>query len=113
MRRPVATALLLVVLAAFLAPSALGMVTPPVPACCRTSGAHHCATMVPSGSETQVRGQCCPCRKLVAVSVSAATPRATQFIAPAETHSLLNQAYSEVSLSHRESPYSQRGPPLA
>jgi len=111
MRRPVAIALLLVMLAAFLAPAALAAVAPPVRACCRTAGAHHCAAMVPSGSETQIKGQCCPYRKLVAVFGSAAAPRAIQFIAPAATHSFLNQLYSEVFPSHRELPHSQRGPP--
>jgi len=111
MRRPVASALLVVMLAAFLAPAALPSVAPPVRACCRARGAHHCATIIPSGNDTQIKGQCCPYRKLVAVSGSAATPRATQFIGPARTHSFLNDFYSEVFTSHRESPHSQRGPP--
>jgi len=98
-------------LAAFLAPAALATVTTPAPACCRAAGAHHCSAMVPSGSGTQIKGQCCPYRKLVAVSVSAATPAATQASAPANAHSFLNDYYSEVFISRRESPYSQRGPP--
>jgi len=111
MRRTVAIALLLVVLAAFLAPAALATVAPPARACCRASGPHHCATIIPSGSDPQIKGQCCPFRKLIAVSGSAAAPRATQFIAPAATHSFLSQLNSEVFFSHRESPPSQRGPP--
>jgi len=111
MRRSVAITLLLVMLAAFLAPAALAAVTAPVRACCRTAGAHHCATMVPSSSDTQIKGQCCPYRKHLAFSGSAATPAATQGFAPAAAHSLLNDYYSEVFISHRESPHPQRGPP--
>jgi len=111
MRRLVAIPLLLLMLAAFLAPAALATVTKPMPACCR-AGAHHCATLVPRRGETQVKGQCCPYRKHLAFSVSAATPAARQGIAPAAAHSFLNDYYSEVFISHRESPHSQRGPPI-
>ena len=111
MRRLVAIPLLLLMLAAFLAPAALATVTPPVRACCRAAGAHHCATIIPSGSDTQIKGQCCPYRKLLAVSGSAATPRVTQAIAPAATHSFLNQLHTEVFISYRELPPSHRGPP--
>jgi hypothetical protein len=111
MRRPVATALLLLMLAAFLAPAALATITTPMPACCRARGAHHCAMMVPSGGETQAKGQGCPYRRHPAFSVTAATPTATQAAAPAPAHSFLNGYYSEVFVSHRESPHSQRGPP--
>jgi len=113
MRRPVASALLLVMLAAFLAPAALAAVTPPIRACCRTSGTHHCSAMVPSGSEggAQFQGQACPYRKPVAVSGSAAAPRATQTVALAGAHSFLNQFNFEAFISRREPPHSQRGPP--
>jgi len=111
MRRFVAITLLLLMLAAFLAPAALATVTTPLPACCRARGAHHCAMMVPRGGETQVKGQCCPYRKPLAFSVSAATPAATQAIAPAAAYSFLNDYYSEVFVSHRQLPHPQRGPP--
>jgi len=113
MRRSTATALLLLMLAAFLAPAALATVTTPLPACCRATGPHHCSAMVPSVPEggAQFRGDSCPYRKPVALSGSAATPPATQTVAPAGAHSVLHQLYSEVFLSHRESPHSQRGPP--
>jgi hypothetical protein len=113
MRRSTATALLL--LAAFLAPAAVATTTSPMPACCRAAGPHHCSAMVPSGPEggAQLQGQSCPYRKPVALSGSAATPTATQTFAPAGTPSFLNQLYSEVFVSHRELPQSQRGPPPA
>jgi len=111
MRRSVAITLLLLMLAAFLAPAAMATVTAPMPACCRARGAHHCATMVPSSGDTQVKGQCCSYRKHLAFSGSAATPAARQAIAPATAHSFINDYYSEVFLSHRESPHPQRGPP--
>ena len=115
MRRSTATTLLLLMLAAFLAPAAVATVTNPTPACCRAGGRHHCSAMVPSGTEgsTQFQGQSCPYRKHLALSGSAATPPATQTVAPAGAHSFLNQFYSEAFVSHREPPHSQRGPPPA
>jgi len=114
MRRPTATTLLLLMLAAFLAPAAVATVTTPTPACCRAAGPHHCSAMV-SGPEggAQFQGHSCPYRKPVALSESAATPRATQTVALAGAHSFLNEFYSEVFVSHREPPHSQRGPPPA
>jgi len=111
MRRFTAITLLLLILAAILAPAAVAAVTTPTPACCRAAGAHHCSAMVPSGSDTQVKGQCCPYRKPFTFSRSAAAPATTQAIAPATAHSFLNLHYSEVFVSHRELPHPQRGPP--
>jgi hypothetical protein len=115
MRRSTATALLLLMLAAFLAPAAAATLTNPLPACCRAGGRHHCSAMVPGGSEggAQFQRHSCPYRKHLALSRSAATPRATQTVALAGTHSFLNIFYSGVFLSHREPPHSQRGPPPA
>ncbi len=115
MRRSTATALLLLMLAAFLAPAAVATVTNPMPACCRAAGPHHCSAMVPSGPEdgAQFRGDSCPYRKPVAFSGSAATPPATQTVALAGAHAFLNDFYSEVFVSHCEAPHSQRGPPPA
>ena len=115
MRRSTATALLMLMLAAFLAPAALATVTTPTPACCRAAGPHHCSAMASSGTEggAQFQGHSCPYRKPVALSGSAATPRAIQTVALAVAHSSLNTFYSEVFLSHREPPHSQRGPPPA
>ena len=115
MRRPTATALLLLMLGAFLAPAALATVATPTPACCRAAGPHHCSAMVPSGPEggAQFQGHSCPYRKPVALSGSAATPRATQTVALAGAHSFLNEFYSEVFVSHRDPPHFQRGPPPA
>jgi len=115
MRRSTATTLLLLMLAAFLAPAAAATITNPLPACCRAAGPHHCsamaASMIPIG--IRVQGQSCPYRKPLAFSGSAATPRATQTVARAGAPSFLNQFYSEVFVSHREPPHSQRGPPPA
>lgn len=115
MRRSTATALLLLMLAAFLAPAAVATATNPTPACCRAAGPHHCSTMAPTGPEggAQFQGRSCPYRRPVALSGSAATPPATRTVAPAGAHSFLNQFYSEVFVSHREPPHSQRGPPPA
>jgi len=115
MRRSTAIALLLLMLAAFLAPAAVATVTTPTPACCRAAGPHHCSAMVPSATEggAQFQGDSCPYRKPVALSGSAATPPATQTVALAGAPSFLNQLYSEVFVSHREPPHSQRGPPPA
>ena len=115
MRRSTAITLLLLMLAAFLAPAALATSTTPTPACCRAAGPHHCSAMAPSGTEggAQFQGHSCPYRKPVALSGSAATPPATQTVALAGAHSFLNRFYSEVFVSHREPPHSQRGPPPA
>ena len=115
MRRSTAIALLLLMLAAFLAPAAVATVTNPTPACCRAAGPHHCSAMAPSGTEggAQFQGHSCPYRKPVALSGSAATPPASQTVALAGAHSFLNEFYSEVFVSHREPPHSQRGPPPA
>jgi hypothetical protein len=115
MRRSTATALLMLMLAAFLAPAALATVTTPTPACCRAAGPHHCSAMVPSGPAggAQFQGHSCPYRKPVALSGSAATPRAIQTVALAGAHSFLNTFYSEAFISRREPPHSQRGPPPA
>jgi len=115
MRRSTASALLLLMVAAFLAPAALATATNPLPACCRAGGRHHCSAMaasvVPSGVKLQ--GQCCPYRKHLAFSSSAAPPPAAETIALAGAHSFLNNFYSQLLLSHREPSHSQRGPPLA
>ncbi len=113
MRRSTATTLLLLMLAAFLAPVAAATITNPLPVCCRAGGPHHCSAMIPSGPEggAQFQGHSCPYRKPVALSGSAATPPATQTVALAGAYSFLNQFYSEVFVSHREPPHSQRGPP--
>ncbi|MFZ3213127.1 MAG: hypothetical protein WA188_16610 [Terriglobales bacterium] len=115
MRRSTATALLLLMLAALLAPAALATATNPLPACCRAGGRHHCSAMaasiVPSGD--RVQGKSCPYRKPLAFSVSVAPPPAAETIALAGAHSFLNNFYSEVFVSHREPPHSQRGPPPA
>ncbi len=115
MRRSTATTLLLLMLAAFLAPAAVATVTTPTPACCRAAGLHHCSAMVPRGSEggTQFQGQSCPYRKPLAFSGSAAPPPAAETVAPAGAHSFLGDFYSEVFVSYREAPHSQRGPPPA
>ncbi len=114
MRRSTATALLLLMLAAFLAPAALATVTTLTPACCRAAGPHHCSAMAASRSQrAQVQAQSCPYRKPLALSGSAATPPATQTVALADAHSFLGEFYSEVFVSHREPPHSQRGPPPA
>jgi hypothetical protein len=115
MRRPTATTLLVLILAAFLAPAALATATNPKPACCRATGPHRCSAMAPSGTDggAQFQGRSCPHRKPVALSGSVATPRATQTVALAGAHSFLNEFYSEAFVSHREPPHSQRGPPPA
>jgi len=114
MRRSVATALLLLMLAAFVAPAALATApTQPASACCRAAGRHHCFAMVPGESGPQIKGQRCPYRKLSAFSASAATARATQAIALADEYSFLNDFYSEVVYLRRELPHLQRGPPIA
>jgi len=113
MRRSTATTLLLLMLAAFLAPAALATVTNPTPACCRAAGPHHCSAMVPSGPEggAQFQGHSCPYRKPPALSGSVAPPPASQAVALAGAHSSLTTFYSEAFISHREPPHSQRGPP--
>ena len=115
MRRSTATTLLLLMLAAFLAPAALATATNPLPACCRAAGPHHCSAMVLSEPEggAQFQGHSCPYRRPVALSGSAATPRATQTVALAGAHSFLNQFNTETLISRREPPHSQRGPPPA
>jgi hypothetical protein len=116
MRRSTATALLLLMLAAFLAPAALATVTILTPACCRAAGPHHCSAMAPSGPEggAQFQAHSCPYRKPVALSGSAAPPPAIQTVALAGAHSFPGEFYSsEVFISHRERPHFQRGPPPA
>jgi len=115
MRRSTATALLLLMLAAFLAPAAVATVTTLTPACCRAAGPHHCSAMAPSGTEggAQFQGHSCPYRKPVALSGSAAAPPASHTVALAGARSVFNDFYSEVFISHRERPHSQRGPPPA
>jgi len=115
MRRPISILLLVLMLAALIAPVAVATVTAPTPACCRAGGRHHCsataASLVPSGIRLQ--GQSCPYRKHLAFSVSAAPPPAAETVAPVGAHSVLHQFYSEVFISRRELPHSQRGPPHA
>jgi hypothetical protein len=113
MRRLTATALLLLMVAAFFAPAALATVTNPLPACCRAGGRHHCSMMrsiiVPAGS--RVLGKSCPYRKPLVFSSSVAPPPAAETVTPAGTCSVLGELYSAVLVSHRESPHSQRAPP--
>ncbi len=105
---------LLLMLAAFLAPAALATATTnPLPACCRASGAHHCsamaASMVPGG--VRVQGQSCPHRKPVACTGCAAPPPATETVVLAGAHPFSNEFHPELFVSHREQPHSQRAPP--
>jgi hypothetical protein len=109
MRRSTATALLLLMLAAFLAPAALATVIAPTPACCRAAGPHHCSTVVPSG--VQVQGQSCPYRKPLAFSGSAAPPTATESAAPDDAHPVLHEFYPELFVSPGEQPHPERAPP--
>ena len=114
MRRSVATALLLLMFAAFVAPVALATApTQPASACCRAAGPHHCFAMVPSESGRQIKGLCCPYSKPLAFSASAAAARAAQASALADEYSFLNNFHFEVIYSRRELPHSQRGPPIA
>ena len=113
MRRSTAIALLLLMLATFLAPAALATATNPIPACCRAGGRHHCSAMPPISGGTRVQGQSCPYRKPLMFSRSAAPPRAAETVTLGGTCSILGEFYSAVLVSHRESPYSQRAPPPA
>lgn len=115
MRRPTAITLLLLMLAAILAPAAVATVTTPMPACCRVAGAHHCSAMVvgATGGEPRLQGQSCPHRKPVACSGYAAPPAVAETVAPADAHSFSNEFQPEFFISHRELPYSQRGPPAS
>jgi hypothetical protein len=115
MRRPTATTLLLLMLAAVLAPTALATASNPMPACCRAAGPHHCSAKVPGETEggAQFQGQSCPYHKPVVLSGSPASPRATESVTLAGAHSAFNEFFSEVFVSHRERHHSQRGPPPA
>ena len=113
MRRSTAITLLLLMLAALLAPTALATATNPIPACCRASGPHHCSAMPPISDGIQIQGQSCPYRKPLMFSRSAAPPRAAETVTLGGTCSILGEFYSAVLVSHRESPYSQRAPPPA
>ncbi|HYN16295.1 MAG TPA: hypothetical protein VES66_10970 [Terriglobales bacterium] len=113
MRRSTATTLLLLILAAFLAPAALATATNPTPACCRTTGPHRCSATVPGGTDTglQVQGQSCPYRKPLTFSGSAAPPPAAETVAPADAHPFLNDFYHELFVSQGERPHPERAPP--
>lgn len=113
MRRSVAIALLLLMLAAFLAPAALANAANPLPACCRAGGRHHCSAMLPISGGIQIRGQSCPYRKHLAFTASVAAPPVAATVAPDEARSFSNQFDPRFSISHRESPHSQRAPPPA
>jgi len=114
MRGFTAIVLLMLLLAAFLAPAALATaITNPLPACCRTGGAHHCSAMVPRATEggAQFRGQFCPHRSPVACTGCAAPPPATETVALAHVHPFSSEFQPELLVSHREPPHSQRAPP--
>jgi ABC-type phosphate transport system substrate-binding protein len=115
MPRSTATALLLLMLAAFLAPAALATATNPTPACCRTTGPHRCSATVPGGTDTglQVQGQSCPYRKTLTFSGSAAPPPVTETVALADARPSLNDFYPELFVSQDEQPHPERAPPLA
>ncbi len=113
MRRSTAGTLLMMMLAALLAPAAVANVGSPAPACCRASGPHHCAAMPASlgASDVRVQGQSCPYRKHVAFSVSAAPPPVTGTVAPADPHPFLHEFYPELFLSQSEQAHPGRAPP--
>jgi len=112
MRRYTAITLLLLMLAAILAPAGAATVTTPMPACCRVTGAHHCSTVIgATGGEPQLQGQSCPHRKPVACTGCAAQPPAAETVAPANAHSFSSEFQPEFFVSLRKLPYSQRAPP--
>jgi hypothetical protein len=113
MRRSIASTLLLLMVAALLAPAAVANVTSPVPACCRAGGPHHCAAMAASlgASGVRVEGQSCPYRKHLAFSISAAPPPATETIAPADPHPFLHEFYPELFVSQSQQAHPERAPP--
>jgi len=66
--------------------------------------------MTPSGG-IQLQGQSCPHRKPLAFPGSAAPPPATETVAPADAHPLLNEFYPELLVSQGERPHPERAPP--
>jgi hypothetical protein len=110
MRRSTAITLLLLMLAAFLAPAALATATSPLPACCRAAGRHHCSALAPSGG-VQIQGESCPYRKPLVFSASAAPPPATESVTPADAHPFLHEFYPERFVSQGEQPHPERAPP--
>jgi len=113
MRRSTAITLLLLMLAAWLAPAAVATATNPLPVCCRAGGAHHCAAMVPRATEggLQFQGQSCPHRQPVACTACAAPPPAARTVALAHVRPFSSEFHPELFFSHREPPHSQRAPP--
>ncbi len=104
-----ALSLLLLIIGAFLAPTAVATVTSPTPACCRASGPHHCS--VPKHDGTHLRGQECAYRKPLMFSRSAAPAPITQFVTTVEAHPFLHEFYPELFVPYGAQPASQRAPP--
>lgn len=118
MRRSLSSALVVVLWAASVMPSALGALVPPVPACCRRGGVHHCAAMVnldPVGTPRFLPAHNCPFRAKVSLISShlADFPNISPGSAPLPFLALhLNPAHS--AELPQFSPYAHHGraPPL-
>jgi len=123
MRRSVSIALLLMMVAALLAPAAVATVTSPLPACCRGNGKHRCSMMArlrPSNqhqsSGPAVRGttEPCPYRSMLfapappdAMGVPARAASGVRLVScPAAVLQTVLQARISEARSHHK-----RGPP--
>jgi len=114
MRGFTAIVLVLLMLAALLAPATLATATTnPLPTCCRAGGAHHCAAMIPRATEgvAQFQGQSCPPRKLAACTGCAVPPPATETGALAVAHPFSSEFHPELFVSQGEQPHPERAPP--
>src|ERR671930_1722200 len=111
MRCPIAITMLLMMLAASLAPLAVATFTTPTPACCRAAGPHHCSAEPVPG--VQFRGQPCPHRKPLIFPGSTAPQPGMRAVAPADTHPFLHEFYPELFLSDAEQPHPGRSPPAS
>jgi len=110
MRRSIATAVLLQLFAALLAPALLATITVPTPACCRSAGRHHCSAVVPIGG-LQIQQTACPYRRPVVFSLPAAPQPVSTVAAPADAHPFLQEFYPELFVPEGEQSHPERSPP--
>src|SRR5579884_1452163 len=113
-RKLIANAVLLFILAVFFAPAFANTTSTSLPACCRRGGAHHCTAvahvLIPGETSFRAATSCPLWHPTVLISSIAALPSSQSLAFGARHEALVNRAHNGAYSSSARSNF-QRGPP--